>query len=55
VVSVKASKFGQKSFRVKFLEREPLPNMPEDEFPAQYVQLYQKRSFLTKKVRELLI
>lgn len=54
VIAIKVSKFGQKSFRVKFLERDPLPNMSEDEFPAQYVNLYQKRSVLTRQVREIL-
>ncbi|MCJ7805826.1 hypothetical protein MUP46_04275 [Patescibacteria group bacterium] len=54
VVVVRTSKFGQKSFRVRFLEKSPLPNMPEDEFPAQYVQLYKKRSPLTRQVREMI-
>lgn len=52
VVAINISKFDQKSFRVRFLERSPIPNMPEDEFPAQYVRLYQRRSILTKQVRE---
>lgn len=54
VIGIKKSTFGQKSFRVKFLDKPPLPTTPEDEFPAKYVKLYSKRLFLTRRVRDLI-
>ena len=54
VTKVIRSKYGYKSFRVKYVDREPLPGIPEDEFIGELVQLYQKRGPLVKQVKSLL-
>lgn len=50
VVKVNKTKFGYRSFRVKYLERAPIPNIPVDEMPARYVKLYQKRKPIADEV-----
>jgi hypothetical protein len=54
VVKVNKSKFGYRGFRVKYLENPPIPSIPIDEMPAQYVRLYTKRKPIVDGVRELL-
>ncbi|MBI4130490.1 hypothetical protein HY468_04190 [Candidatus Roizmanbacteria bacterium] len=51
VVKVKKSRYGYKTFRIKYIGTSPLPNIHEDEFPAKYVKLLQGRSAITRKVR----
>jgi len=50
VVKIKKSKYGNITYRVRFLEREPLPGIAEDEFPARYVQLYSENKPLLDSV-----
>lgn len=54
VVKVNKTVFGYRSFRVKYLERPPIPSIPVDEMPARYVQLYQKRKTIATDVVKLL-
>ena len=54
VVKVNKTKFGYRSFRVKYLERAPIPSIPVDEMPARYVKLYQKRKPIADEVTKLL-
>lgn len=37
IVEVKESQFGYTSYRVKFLTRPPLPELPEDWLPSEYI------------------
>lgn len=54
VAKVNKTKFGYRSFRVKYLERAPIPSIPVDEMPARYVKLYQKRKPIADEVIKLL-
>ena len=54
VVKVNKTVFGYRSFRVKYLEKAPIPSIPVDEMPARYVQLYQKRKTIAAEVVKLL-
>lgn len=54
VVKVNKTSFGYRSFRVKYLEKPPIPSIPIDEMPARYVKLYQKRKTITDEVIKLL-
>lgn len=54
VVKVIRSKYGYRSFRVKYLEKPPLPTTPEDEFIGELVRLYYKRKPLVEQVKKLL-
>jgi hypothetical protein len=54
VVKVNKTQFGYRSFRVKYLEKPPIPSIPVDEMPARYVKLYQKRKPIAKQVIKLL-
>jgi hypothetical protein len=55
VVKVIKSRFGYSSFRVRYLETPPIPSIPVDEMPAQYVQLYSKRKPTVDAARKLLV
>lgn len=52
VTKVKKSIYGYRTFRVKYLEQPPMPNIPEDEFPAAYVSLLYKRKPMVDKVKQ---
>lgn len=54
VVKVNKTTFGYRSFRVRYLERAPIPSIPIDEMPARYVKLYQKRKPIADEVVKLL-
>jgi hypothetical protein len=51
VTKVIKSTYGYKSFRVKYLETPPMPEIPEDEFTAQYVHLLYSYKDLEKGMR----
>ena len=55
VLRVNKSRFGYRSFQFKYLETPPIPTIPIDEMPAQYVQLYMKRKTIVEGVKEVLI
>jgi len=51
VTKVINSKFGYRSFRVKYLMQAPIPELGnEEEMPAIYVSLYQKRSTIALQI-----
>jgi len=55
VTKVIKSKFGYRSFRVRYLERAPIPELgDQEEMPARYVFLYQKRAAVATEVIKLL-
>lgn len=54
VKRIKKSKFGYKSYRVKYLGKSPLPGINEDEFSGRYINLFQRKNTVTKQVRELI-
>ena len=54
VTKVIRSKYGYKSFRVRFLDKPPIPSITEDEFIGELVQLYRKREPVAKDVIALL-
>lgn len=43
VTKVNRSKYGYRGFRVRYLEKPPIPEIKEDEMPARYVKLLTKR------------
>lgn len=54
VIKIKKSKFGYKSYRVKYLGKSPLPGIIEDEFSGRYINLFQRKTTVTKQVRDLI-
>ena len=52
VTKVLRSKYGFKAFRVKFLDKLPLPGIPVDDFPAENIRLLYKRKPLIEQVRQ---
>lgn len=54
VVKVIRSKYGYRSFRVRYLEKPLLPSTPEDEFIGELVRLYYKRNPVAEQVVKLL-
>ncbi|HEV2412497.1 MAG TPA: hypothetical protein VGS28_01670 [Candidatus Saccharimonadales bacterium] len=52
VTKVIKSKYGYKSFRVKYLTDMPLPDMPVDDFPAENVRLVYARKPLVEQLRQ---
>lgn len=54
VVKIKKSKFGYKSYRVRYLGKSPLPGIKEDEFSGRYINLFQKKDIITRQVKELI-
>jgi hypothetical protein len=55
VVKVIRSKYGYKSFRVKYLDTPPLPTTPEDEFIGELVHLHYKNKTAVQQVKELIM
>lgn len=55
VTKIKKSPYGYQGFRVKYLEKPPIPAIPEDEMPARYVKLLYKRKPIANEVRKLLV
>jgi|GEM_PF-1732429 len=54
VIDVKTSeKYGFKSFRVRFLEREPLPGLTEDEFVGEHIRKIFRGEDLIKQTVEM--
>lgn len=51
VVSTKRSKFGYRSFKLKYLSTPPIPSITSDEFPAFAVRKLYDGRFLRSKVR----
>lgn len=55
VVNVNTSeKYGFKSFRVRFLEREPLPGLTEDEFVGEHIRKIFRGEDLIKQTVEMI-
>jgi len=54
VINVNKSKFGYKSFVVKYLSRPPIPEITEESLPARYVKLLSKRRGLAREVRAII-
>jgi hypothetical protein len=54
VVGVRRSPFGYKSYRVRFLERPPLPSITEDWYPAAQIRVLLRSQDLRADVRETL-
>ena len=55
VIKVNKSKFGYKSFRVKYLGNPPLPGISEDEFAARYIKIYKRKIDIVPKIREIIM
>ena len=55
VIKINKSMFGYRSFRIKYLVTPPIPSIPVDEIPANYVHLYYKRKPMSEKIIKLLI
>jgi hypothetical protein len=51
VTGTAKSNFGYRSFKVKYLSRPPLPQIPEEMFPARYVKLFVKRKEMARLVK----
>ncbi len=52
VIKVVKSKYGFKAFKVRFLDKLPLPGIPIDDFPAENLRLLYKRKQLIEQVRQ---
>lgn len=52
VVAMATSKYGYTSYKVRYITRPPLPEVPEDWFPARYVHLMFSRADLRKRIAE---
>lgn len=52
VTNVIKSDYGYKSFKVKYLEKPPMPNIPEDTFTAEYVHLLYRKKDLDEAMRK---
>jgi hypothetical protein len=46
ILEVKATNYGNKSYRVKFLAERPNPDLIEDWFPASYVQIFYPKALV---------
>lgn len=51
VLAVKRSRFGYKTFRIRYLDHSPLPDVTDEEFPARYVRLLFRRVDVTRQLR----
>ena len=54
VVGVRRSPFGYKSYRVRFLERPPLPSITEDWYPAAQIRVLLRSQNFRVDVRKTL-
>lgn len=54
VTKIKKSRFNYKSYRIKYLGKSPLPGIIEDEFSGRYINLFQRKTTVTKQVRDLI-
>lgn len=54
VIQVKTSKYGYRSFKVRYLSQPPLAQIPVDEFPAIYVRLFCPRKKIVGEVVALI-
>jgi hypothetical protein len=54
VINVNKSRFGYKSFAVRYLSRPPISEITEESMPARYVKLLFKRRELGREVRSII-
>ena len=52
VVKIIRSKYGYRSFKVRYLGKPPLEHIPVDTFPAMFVRKYYDRKFLADQVKQ---
>lgn len=52
VVKVNKSKYGYRSFKVKYLAKPPLSNIPIDTFPAMFVRKFYDRKIIANQVKQ---
>ncbi len=52
VIKIYKSKYGYRSFKVKYLSTPPLAHIPIDTFPAMFVRKFQNRAVITAQVRQ---
>ncbi|HSX07526.1 MAG TPA: hypothetical protein VLG11_01400 [Candidatus Saccharimonadales bacterium] len=55
VIKVIKSKYGYKSFRVRYLDKPPLPTTPEDEFIGELVGLHYKNKKAVAEVKAMIL
>ncbi|MFA5033952.1 MAG: hypothetical protein WC614_13170 [bacterium] len=53
VIEVKESKYGYRSYRIRYLAEKPKPEIQEDWFPAFYVQKFYTRSIFFEKLQKM--
>lgn len=51
VIKIHKSKYGYRSFKVKYLGTPPLPHIPADTFPAMFVKKFYDRKTVTDQVK----
>jgi hypothetical protein len=53
IVGTHESKFGYKSYRVRYLAERPMPHILEDSFPVKYTKILYRRSELLKRMKQV--
>jgi hypothetical protein len=53
IIKVLESKFGYKSYRVRYLAERPMSHILEDSFPSKHIKILYRRSQLVEKMRQV--